>query len=176
MQMTKIDYATRKMTITSDKNSNIVISRLSHDFAIISEWFYESYMVLSRDKCHFLTLGFNKPFPDFSFANTITQNFSETKILGILIDNNLNFKSHVKKICEKANQNISALARISKLRSPTKRKTLMNYFIDVQFTYYPLMWMFSSKRFYKKNNKTHERSLRLILNDYNLNLIVCFPS
>ena len=43
----------------SDKNSSIVISRLRHDFAIISEWFYENYMVLNPDKYHFLTLGFN---------------------------------------------------------------------------------------------------------------------
>ena len=43
----------------SDKNSSIVISRLRHDFAIISEWFYENYMVPNPDKYHFLTLGFN---------------------------------------------------------------------------------------------------------------------
>ena len=43
----------------SDKNSSIGISRFRHDFAIISEWFYENYMVLNPDKYHFLTLGFN---------------------------------------------------------------------------------------------------------------------
>ena len=82
------------MTITcSDKSSNIVISRLRHDFAIISEWFYENYMLLNPEKCHFLTLGFNKSSPDFSFENTIIKNVTEEKILGIVIDNNLNFKS-----------------------------------------------------------------------------------
>ena len=51
---------------SSDKNSDIVISRFRHDFAIISQWFCENYMILNPDKCHFLTLGFNKSFPDFS--------------------------------------------------------------------------------------------------------------
>ena len=83
----------------SDKNSNILISRLTHGFAIISEWFYENYMVLNPDKCHFLTLGFNKPFPDFSFENSIIKNVNEEKILGIVIDNNHNFKSHIKNTC-----------------------------------------------------------------------------
>ena len=122
-----------------DKNSNIVISRLRHDFAIISEWFYENYMVLNPHKYHFLTLGFNKSFPDFSFKNTIIKNITEEKILEIVIDNNLNFKSNMKKICEKANQKLSALARISKLTNPTQRKKLINCFINSQFTYCPLI-------------------------------------
>ena len=122
-----------------DKNSNIVISRLRHDFAILSEWFYESYMLLNPDKCHFLTLGFNKPFPDFSFKNTIIKNVTEEKVLGIVIHNNLNFKSHMKKICEKANQKLSALVKILKLTTPTQWKNVNKFFY--QFT----IWMFSSK-------------------------------
>ena len=113
---------------SSDKNSNIAISRLRRDFAIISEWFYENYMILNPDKCHFLTLGFNKPFPDFSFDNTIIKIVTEEKILGIVINNNLNFKSYMKKICEKANQKPSALARISKLRTPTQREKNNKFF------------------------------------------------
>ena len=49
----------------------------------------------------FKTLGFNKLFPDFSFENTIIKNVTEEKILVIVIDSNLNFKSHLKKIREK---------------------------------------------------------------------------
>ena len=65
------NYADGNASYSTDKNVNIVISRLSHYFAIISEWFYENYMLLNPDKCHFLTLGFDKSFPDFSFDNII---------------------------------------------------------------------------------------------------------
>ena len=51
-------------------------------------------MVLNPDKCHYLTLGFKKPSPDFSFENAIIKKVTEEKIFGIVIDNNLNFKSH----------------------------------------------------------------------------------
>ena len=142
---TLCNYAGDNTMYSSDKNSSIVISRLTHDFAIISELFYENYMLLNPDKCHFLTLCFNNPFPDFSFENTIIKNVAEEKILRIVIENNLNFISHMKKICEKANQNLSALARISKLTSPIQSKKLINSFINTQFTYCPLIWMFSSK-------------------------------
>ena len=69
-------------------------------------------------------------------------------------------------MCEKANQKPSVLARISKLTTPTHRKKLINSFINAQFTYCPLIWMFSSKGYYKKINKIHKRSLRLVFNDY----------
>ena len=105
------NYADGSIMQYSDKNSNIVISRLRHDFAIISEWFYENYMVFNPDKCHFLTLGFYKAFPDFSFKNTIIKNITEEKILETAIKNNLNFKSHITKICTKANQRLCALAK-----------------------------------------------------------------
>ena len=62
-----------------DKNTNIVISRFRHNFAIMSEWFYENYMVVNADKCHFLTAGFNEPFQDFSFNDTTISKKKLTK-------------------------------------------------------------------------------------------------
>ena len=100
-----------------------------------------------------LTLGFNTPFPDFSLKNIIIKNVSMEKILGIVIYNNLNSKSYMKKICEKANQKLCALSRISELASPNQKKKIINSFINTQFTYCPLIWMFSSKGCYKRINK-----------------------
>ena len=64
-----------------NKNSNIVITRLRHDFAITSKWLYKNYMILNPGKCHFLNLGFNKSLPDFFFENTIVKNVTKEKIL-----------------------------------------------------------------------------------------------
>ena len=158
-----------QMTIVCILQTKILILWLADVgtiFAIISEWFYEKYMLLNPDKCHFLTLGFNKPSPVFSFENTIIKNVTEWKILVTVIDNKLNFRSHMKKICNKPNQKLSVLARISKLTTPAQRKKLINSSINAQFTYCPLIWMLSLKGCYKIINKIHERSLRLILNDY----------
>ena len=77
------------------------------------------------------SLRVNKLFLDFSFKNTIIKKGTEERILGKVTDNILNFKSRMKKICEKANQKLSALARISKLTTPARRKKIMN----AQFTY-----------------------------------------
>ena len=50
------DYADDNTMYSSDKNVSIVISRFRPDFAIISEWFHENYIVLNADKCHFMSV------------------------------------------------------------------------------------------------------------------------
>ena len=106
IETTKLcNYAGDSTMYSSDKNSNIVISRVRHDFAKIPESFYENYIVLNPDKFRFLTLGFNQPFPDFCFENTIIKNITEEKILGIVMNNNLSFKCHMKKYAKKSIRN-----------------------------------------------------------------------
>ena len=60
-----VNYEDDNTMYSSDKTVDIVISRLRHDFTIIAEWFYEDDMVLNAYKCHFLSVSFNEPFPDF---------------------------------------------------------------------------------------------------------------
>ena len=66
----------------SIQNSNIVISILRYDFPIISEWFYEHCMVLNSYRCHFLTVAFNEPSPDF---HLFTSKACNTRIDGIAL-------------------------------------------------------------------------------------------
>ena len=62
-------------------------------------------MALTADKYHLLTLGFNEPFPDFSFNDTIIANVTKEKILGIVIDNKLNLESYLKNMYKRTTLN-----------------------------------------------------------------------
>ena len=42
----------------------------------------------------------------------------------------------------------------------------MKAFIESQFSYCPLLWMFCSRKLNRKINFIHERALRLVYNDY----------
>ena len=63
-------------------------------------------MVLNSGKCHFMCLCKNAENETYFFNNTEMKNSNEEKILGIIIDNKLKFKSHVKKLSKKASQKI----------------------------------------------------------------------
>ena len=48
-----------------------------------------------------------------------------------------------------------------------KKKIIMNSFIESQFSYCPLVWMFnSSRKLNDRINRIHERGLRLVYDDY----------
>lgn len=89
-------------------------------------------MVLNQDKCHFPTLGFNKPFLDFSLEIKIIKNVTKLKVLGIVINKVLNLRYHMKKICENANLNLSA--NVTSVTTPTLRKKTISYSISAKFT------------------------------------------
>ena len=49
--------------------------------------------------------------------------------------------------------------------SPNKLRMVMKAFIESQFSYCPLIWMFHSKELNNRINRLHERALRLVYKD-----------
>ena len=47
-----------------------------------------------------------------------------------------------------------------------KRGIVMKTFIESQFNYYPLIWMFHSRTINNKVNRLHERALRIAFSDF----------
>ena len=87
---------------------------LSSDFMIVEDWFFENYMILNLEKYYFMCIGKNVSDSEFLNLNDLNlKNCKEVEILGVTLDRNLNFKRHIKNICRKAGQKLSALLRIS---------------------------------------------------------------
>ena len=100
-------------------------------------------------------------------CNDITlKHSSHEKILGVTIDNKLSFDEHIINICKTANKKLNALSRINHYMKQNQKEILLSSFIISHFSYCPLIWMFCSKKSTKKINAVHERSLRIIRNDY----------
>ena len=94
------------------------------------------------------------------------KNSKEEKILGVIINNRLRFKSHVKNLCRKASQKIRASSRLINYLNDSEKKMIFNALIKSQFTYFPLVWMFCSRQTNLVINKIHERALGIVLNDH----------
>ena len=48
-----------------------------------------------------------------------------------------------------------------------QRRLLLKSFVEAQFGYCPLVWMFHGREINRKINHIHERSLRIVYRDYN---------
>ena len=86
----------------------------------------------------------------------------KVELRGITIDKALNFKKHIENLCRTAQYKLHALRRIRKYLTLDKAKLLGNAFIDSQFNYAPLIWMFCHKATYLKMQKIHHKSLKVI--------------
>ena len=91
---------------------------------------------------------------------------AKKKLFGIEIGRNLNFDDHVISLCKKAKRKLAVLVRLSKFTSFKQKRILMKTFVESQFGYCPLIWMFHSRKVKSKINHLQERSLRIVYNDY----------
>ena len=123
-------------------------------------------MKSNNDKCHLLVLNHEDNLIKIGDEEIIGS--ASIKLLGITIDNKLNFNEHVTKICKKANQKLHALARIAKYLNTDKLKIIMKSFIESRFNYCPLVWMFHSRMLNNKINKLQERALKIVYKNRNL--------
>ena len=123
-------------------------------------------MKLNADKCHFLVPGTLDEHLWINVGGELIWESSHGKLLGITIDKNLNFKAHLKEICKKASAKVTALARVVRLLPFFRRRMLLKSFIESQFSYCPLVWMFCSRQMNRRINHIHERALRLTYGDY----------
>ena len=96
-------------------------------------------MVLNLGRCHFMCLGLSTVNETFVYDKIEMKNSKEEIILGVIIDNKLRFKKHIKK--------------------------LFKTFIKSQSRYCPLVWMFYSRQTNNMINKIYERALRSVLTD-----------
>ena len=138
-------------------NSNIdnLIKSLENDSFILIKWFYDNYLMMNADKSHLLVTKLD----DNVFIKVdreIIEGSKTVKLLGITIDNQLDFTEHVSKICKKVSIKLHALARISNFMNPQKLRMLLKAFIESQFSYCPLVWMFHNGTLNNRINKLHE--------------------
>ena len=100
------------------------------------------------------------------FDNKTVHTSREAILLGIEIDNNLNFNKHIHELTKRAAGQLNFLSRQHKFLNQDSKKVVIESFVLANFNYCPLVWHFCSSESMKKLERIQERALRLLLNDY----------
>ena len=141
------------------------MKNLKHDMVNVLKWFKVNSMKANPKKFQFMILG-------KSTRQTIILNINNIKIretqivelLGLTIDNRLTFKDHINMLCRRASYKLHALRRIRKYLTLQKSKLLYNTFINNQFNYASIIWMFCRKQDYLEVEKIHYKALNIVYN------------
>ena len=157
---TLCNYADDNTLTSCNIDPDIIISSLRYDTENAIKWFGSNMMKANPDKFQVMFLCPPRsvdPFRDVFIVSDISiKRKPFAKLLGITIDDKLNFDKHVNTLCIKAARQLNALIRIQKLISIEQRKLIYNSFILSNFNYCPLIWHFCSKKSMYKIEKIQE--------------------
>ena len=113
-------------------------------------WFRFNEMQPNQGKCHLMIADIDHKYYDWKSFIFLEYAFLENeeivRLLGVQVDEKVNFEEHIRTvILKEANKKLCALTRISKFMTQEKLKILLRSFIESQFNYCPLVWMFHSR-------------------------------
>ena len=143
-----------------------VLNLLEGDSKKLYLWYKLNWLKPNSDKYHLLLSNHDKSL-ELTVYNDKVKNSSEEKLLGVTFDNDFSRVAHVKNMCKKASKKLHALYRVCRYITLNQRTIIMKTFIESQFGYCPLIWIFHGNRTLNNTmNNIQERALRLVYTDY----------
>ena len=133
---------------------------IESQFSLIIDWFKDNFMKMNPEICQVITLG-QKNF-SVEINNILTKPVPEVTLLGVTLDNKVNFNSHTSNICKEASKKSSFHLIVGNRLNNSQKTTLINSFFFSQFNYCPLVWMFCSKEANNEIEKLQKRTLQII--------------
>ena len=94
------------------------MSALNNEAVIVTDWYRNNFLLANKDKFQAIFLA---PRVKDTSETRVTVDHEEIeclnslKLLGVVLDNKLNFRDYVKLMCSKANSKTGVLARMRKL-------------------------------------------------------------
>ena len=102
-------------------------------------WFSNNHVKLNTYNCYLLLNTQDENF--LKIGNFYINNSFCEKLLVITFDCKLKLSNHIKDICKKATRKFNALSTIFLDMDISGRNIIMNPFFQLQFNYFPLIWM-----------------------------------
>ena len=130
------------------KMASDMLHSLKFELGHILKWFKVNSLKPNPSKFQFMTLETNTGIKVNLFLDGNNIEKSQKVVLLETINNDkLSFKTHIENIYRKAKYKLHALQHIRNYLSTDKAKILCNTFINSQFYYVPVIWMFVGKLF-----------------------------
>ena len=117
-------------------------------------------MKQNEDKCNLLVADIDHK--SYSSNSYMYLDNKSVKLLGVPIDQNLDFEEHITLLLIEGNKKLHAWMGIAKYLAQDKLRLITKIFIESQFNCCPLIWMHQSRGLNRRINKLHKKALRVV--------------
>ena len=152
-------------TISCVESDVIVLKRkLEKDCKQAVRWFESNSMKANTDKFQLMFITRNDRIGSvaISVGDSEIAPTHSIKVLGIELDDKLRFSIHTDGICSQAAKQVNALKRIKQHLDRRCKMIIYNSYINSNFNYCSVIWMFSNKMQAEKLEKTNKRAIRFV--------------
>ena len=146
-----------------------LINILQSECQTAINWLHNNKMIVNTDKFQVILLDKGRSDNtniEVEIENEKINSTPSVKLLGVHIDDKLNFNEHINKMCKSAGNQLNPMIRLKSSLGLKEKEVLVNSFIYSNFNYCPLVWMLSHKKSLEKIESLHKRALRFLLNDH----------
>ena len=154
----------------SDKDINVLYDTMNNELQEVCNWFKCNKLSLNASKTNLMLLGTAYKTKNAKVDNSIQLDgckltrITSTKFLGMIIDENLTWKSHIENVCKLCSRNLGVLNKVKHFLPKNSLYQLYCSFILPYLLYGILLWGNASMTYLTKVFKLQKRAIRIISN------------
>ena len=161
-------YADDHQICASHQLIDNVVTLLNNEAEIVTDWYKKNFLLANKDKFQAMFLASkakNTQEVQIVIDNEEIECTSSLNLLGVLIDNKLNFSEHIQQVCQKANCKTGVLSRMKNLVPERTKLHLFKAVILPKLNYCSLVWLFLRASDQRKLERIQEKGLRAVFKD-----------
>ena len=155
------------MIPSAGETHGTVESRLKTQGHLASSWYKNNFLLANPEKFQSVTVNSRNIDAEnddktLNIDNHDVRKAEQIKLLGVFIDENLNFAGHISELCIRASQKVGMLVRLRNLIPCNANLMLFKSSILPYLTYCHLVWKFCKSSDSRKIERIQERALRAV--------------
>ncbi len=153
--------------IATGKNLSELFTTMNKEMGKFIKWIHSNKLSLNIEKTHYMLMSSARRKFDAEDCNIMIDNetitrVSNTKFLGVIIDETMSWKYHIDHICNKVSKCIGILLRARQQLYGHTLLTLYNSLIKPYFVYCITIWGNTYAKYLHKLELTQKRVIRII--------------
>ena len=160
------------MHVASENIADVNLS-LQEGLDSVGDWCSKNCMSLHPDKTKSMVITTRQKHQraplllSLSLGTNTIQQVNEHKVLGLTLDSELNWHSHLNSLAKRLSRNVYLLSRLKKYATKDALKLFFEAHINSFVNYVSTLWDNCSGEYMKRINSIHRRAIKLLLPNAN---------